>query len=92
MREVTIAVVQMKPVLGEPEENLVKMSEQISKIASSQKVDLFVFPELISSGSELGLSFTELAQSIPGPTGGCAVKGLAKRWSCSRHGHEGQVC
>jgi predicted amidohydrolase len=68
MREVTIAVVQMKPVLGEPEENLVKMSEQISKIASTQKVDLIVFPELISSGSELGLRFTELAQRIPGPT------------------------
>jgi predicted amidohydrolase len=68
MREVTIAVVQMKPVLGEPEENLVKMSEQISKIAGQQKVDLIVFPELISSGSELGLRFTELAQRIPGPT------------------------
>ena len=68
MREVTIAVVQMKPLLGEPEENLVKMSEMIGKIASQQKVDLIVFPELITSGSELGLRFTELAQRIPGPT------------------------
>jgi predicted amidohydrolase len=68
MREVTIAVVQMKPVLGEPEENLVKMSEKITAIASQQKVDLIVFPELITSGSELGLRFTELAQRIPGPT------------------------
>src|SRR5688572_21193399 len=68
MREVTIAVVQMQPVLGEPEENLVKMSEKITAIASSQKVDLIVFPELITSGSELGLRFTELAQRIPGPT------------------------
>jgi predicted amidohydrolase len=68
MREVTIAVVQMKPVLGEPEENLVKMSEKITTIASQQKVDLIVFPELITSGSELGLRFTELAQRIPGPT------------------------
>ncbi|MEM9953038.1 MAG: carbon-nitrogen hydrolase family protein [Chloroflexota bacterium] len=68
MREVTIAIAQMKSLLGEPEENLVKMSEQISTIASQQKVDLIVFPELITSGSELGLRFTEVAQRIPGPT------------------------
>ncbi len=68
MREVTVATVQMKPRLGEAEENLVKMSEMISKIASQQKVDLIVFPELITSGYELGLRFTELAQRVPGPT------------------------
>ncbi len=68
MREVTIAVAQMKPKLGEQEDNLVTMSETISKIASQQKVDLIVFPELITSGYELGVRFTELAQRIPGPT------------------------
>lgn len=68
MREVTVATVQMKPKLGEAEENLIKMSEMISKIASQQKVDLIVFPELITSGAELGLRFTELAQRVPGPT------------------------
>jgi predicted amidohydrolase len=68
MREVTVAVAQMKPRLGEAEENLVKMSETISKIASQQRVDLIVFPELITSGYELGLRFTELAQRVPGPT------------------------
>jgi predicted amidohydrolase len=68
MREITVAIVQMKPLLGEPEENLVKMSEMIGTIASQQKVDLIVFPELITSGNELGLRFTELAQRIPGPT------------------------
>lgn len=68
MREINIAVVQMKPKLGEAEENLIKMSEMISKIASQQKVDLIVFPELITSGNELGLRFTELAQRVPGPT------------------------
>ncbi len=68
MREVTVAVVQMRPRLGEAEENLVKMSEMISKIASQQKVDLIVFPELITSGNELGLRFTELAQRVPGAT------------------------
>ena len=44
MRELTIATVQFKPKLGEPEENLVKMSDFVSKIASQQKVDLIVFP------------------------------------------------
>jgi len=68
MREITIAVAQMKPKLGEPEDNLVQMSETISKIASQQRVDLIVFPELITSGYELGVRFTELAQRIPGPT------------------------
>lgn len=68
MREITVAIVQMKPQLGEAEDNLVKMSEMISRIASQQKVDLIVFPELITSGNELGLRFTELAQRVPGPT------------------------
>jgi omega-amidase len=68
MREITVATVQMKPRLGEMEDNLVKMSEMISKIASQQKVDLIVFPELITSGYELGVRFTELAQRVPGPT------------------------
>lgn len=68
MREITVATVQMKPRLGEMEDNLVKMSEMISKIASQQKVDLIIFPELITSGYELGLRFTELAQRVPGPT------------------------
>lgn len=68
MREVTIATVQFSPKLGEAEENLVKMSDFVSKIASQQKVDLIVFPELATSGNELGVKFTEIAQRIPGPT------------------------
>lgn len=68
MREITIATVQMKPALGEPEDNLVKMSDFVSKIASQQKVDLIVFPELVTSGYELGVRFTELAQRVPGPS------------------------
>lgn len=68
MREVTVAVVQMSPRLGEAEDNLVKMSEMIARVAAAQKVDLIVFPELVTSGNELGLRFTELAQRVPGPT------------------------
>lgn len=74
-REITIAVVQMKPELGNSEANLAKMSEFISKIASQQKVDLIVFPELATSGYELGVKFTELAQRVPGP----AVNLIAQR-------------
>jgi predicted amidohydrolase len=68
MREITVAVVQMHPKMGEAEENLVKMSEMVGKIAAHQKVDLIVFPELITSGYELGVRFTELAQRVPGAT------------------------
>ncbi len=68
MREITVAIVQMKPLLGEPEENLVKMSDFVSTIASQQRVDLIVFPELVTSGYELGVRFTEIAQRVPGPT------------------------
>src|SRR5690349_11882267 len=75
MREITVATVQMKPTLGDSENNLVKMSDFVSKIASQQKVDLIVFPELITSGYELGVRFTELAQRVPGP----AINLMAQR-------------
>lgn len=75
MREITVAVAQMKPVLGNPEDNIVKMSAMIREIATQQHVDLIVFPELITSGAELGLRFTEVAQRIPGAT----VNLIAKR-------------
>jgi predicted amidohydrolase len=75
MREITVATVQMKPELGNVENNLVKMSDYISTIASQQKVDLIVFPELITSGYELGVQFTEIAQRVPGP----AINLMAQR-------------
>ncbi|MGH2522083.1 MAG: carbon-nitrogen hydrolase family protein, partial [Anaerolineales bacterium] len=66
MREVTVATVQMKPKLGEVEENLEKMSDLVAKIAGQQKVDLIVFPELITTGYECGVRFVDLAQRVPG--------------------------
>src|SRR5579859_4577174 len=75
MREITVATVQMKPELGNSENNLVKMSDFVSKITSQQKVDLIVFPELVTSGYELGVRFTELAQRVPGP----AINLMAQR-------------
>jgi predicted amidohydrolase len=68
MREISVATVQMKPELGQMEDNLIKMSEFIANIASEQPVDLIVFPELITTGYEIGPRFPELAQRVPGPT------------------------
>lgn len=68
MREITVAAVQMKPELGKVEDNLVKMSDFVAKIASQQKVDLILFPELATSGYEMGVKFTDVAQIVPGPT------------------------
>ena len=68
MREISVATVQMQPELGQMEDNLIKMSEYITRIATEQPVDLIVFPELITTGYEVGPRFPELAQLVPGPT------------------------
>lgn len=67
-REITVATVQMEPVLGQMEENLVKMRELITRVATEQPVDLIVFPELVTTGYELGPRFPQLAQRVPGST------------------------
>jgi predicted amidohydrolase len=58
----------MEPELGRMEENLVKMREFIDRVATEQPVDLIVFPELITTGYELGPRFPQLAQRVPGAT------------------------
>jgi predicted amidohydrolase len=68
MREVTVATVQMKPQLGQMEDNLVAMSNWIKQVATEQRVDLIIFPELITTGRECGVSFTDFAQRVPGPS------------------------
>ncbi|HEC33308.1 MAG TPA: carbon-nitrogen hydrolase family protein [Chloroflexi bacterium] len=68
MREITVATVQMQPALGQMEENLVKMGEFIRRIATEQPVDLIVFPELATTGYEMGPRFPQTAQLVPGPT------------------------
>jgi len=67
MPEITVAVVQMQPVLGQMEENLAKMGEFIRRIATEQPVDLIVFPELVTTGYEVGPRFPQAAQRVPGP-------------------------
>ncbi len=75
MRELTVATVQMKPELGSVEENLGRMSETISRIATQQPVNLIIFPELVTTGYEAGPRFPQLAQRVPGP----AVNVIAQR-------------
>jgi predicted amidohydrolase len=68
MSKITVATVQMEPKLGQMEENLIKMGDFITRVATEQPVDLIVFPELITTGYELGPRFPSLAQRVPGPT------------------------
>jgi predicted amidohydrolase len=75
MQEITVAVVQMYPRLGEVEENLIAMGKFMDQICTEQKVDIVVFPELATTGYELGLRFTDVAERVPGP----AVNLLAQR-------------
>ena len=66
MREITVATVQMHPRLNEVEANLVHMADVIKKICQEQPADLIVFPELVTTGYECGVRFTDLAERIPG--------------------------
>ncbi len=68
MRETFIAIAQFHPRLDEPEANLTRMGEIIDHICAAQKVNLIVFPELSTTGYELGVRFTELAEQVPGLT------------------------
>jgi predicted amidohydrolase len=68
MREISVAAVQMLPKLGEQQDNLVRMGEWLDKVCTEQRVDLVVFPELITTGYECGVQFTDLAERVPGPT------------------------
>ncbi len=66
MRALNIAVVQMKPELGKMEANVGRMSDWVQKIATTQPVDLIVFPELSVTGYEGGQRFSQMAQRVPG--------------------------
>ncbi len=68
MREITLAIVQMHPRLGDVGENIISMGSFIEEICQKQKVDLILFPELITTGYECGVRFTELAETVPGYT------------------------
>ena len=74
-REITVALVQMIPTLGEIETNLRRMNDFVDRICQEQPVDLIVFPELATTGYECGPRFTELAEYVPGHS----VNYMAKR-------------
>lgn len=66
MREVTIAVAQMSPVLNQVEQNVNSMCKMLEDVCLQQKVDVVVFPELCTTGYECGLRFADLAERVPG--------------------------
>ena len=66
MADITVAVVQMQPVLGDVEANLYHMAETVERICSEQKTHLIVFPELATTGVENGVNFNRLAERVPG--------------------------
>ncbi len=66
MRELKVAVVQMQPELGKMQANISQIVESIRKIATTQPVDIIVFPELSVTGYEGGQRFTQMAQRVPG--------------------------
>jgi predicted amidohydrolase len=68
MREITVAAVQMFPKLAEPQDNLARIGQWLDKICTEQRVDVVVFPELVTTGYECGVQFTDLAERVPGPT------------------------
>lgn len=75
MRQITVATIQMEPKLADVGSNLERMSDFIAQVCSEQPVDLIIFPELITTGYECGVHFTDLAERVPGP----AVNLMAKR-------------
>ncbi len=66
MAEITVAVVQMQPKLGDLEANLYRMADTIERICSEEKTDLIVFPELATTGVENGVNFNRMAERVPG--------------------------
>jgi predicted amidohydrolase len=66
MRQITVATVQMAPRLNEVEANLERMGKCVEDTCRDQKVDLIVFPELVTTGYECGVRFTDLAENVPG--------------------------
>ena len=64
MREVTIALAQMSPLLNQVEQNLTAMSKFVEDICLQQKVDLIIFPELCTTGYECGVKFANLAERV----------------------------
>ena len=82
MREVTVALAQMNPVLNEVEQNLAEMGKMVENVCLQRKVDVVVFPELSTTGYDCGLHFADLAERVSGR----AVSTLSRRAvECNTH-------
>ena len=82
MRQVTVAVAQMSPLLNEVERNLDTMGALVENTCLHQQVDLFVFPELCTTGYECGVRFADLAERVSD----YAVSSMSKRAvDCGTH-------
>ncbi len=68
MRKVNVALAQTVPVLNEVDRNLVAMAKLVEQTSLRQKIDLFVFPELSTTGYECGVRFADLADRVEGRT------------------------
>jgi predicted amidohydrolase len=64
MRQVTIALAQMTPVMDDVSRNLDTMVKLVEDVSLQHKIDLFVFPELATTGYECGVRFADLAERV----------------------------
>jgi predicted amidohydrolase len=64
MRQVTIALAQMNPVMDDVSRNLDTMVKLVEDVSLQHKIDLFVFPELATTGYECGVRFADLAERV----------------------------
>ncbi len=66
-RMMTIALAQLKPVIGDSETNLRRALESVEK-AKAAGANLLMLPELHLQGYRADERFAELAETIPGPS------------------------
>jgi predicted amidohydrolase len=64
MRQITIALAQIAPVLNDVDRNLDLMTRAVENACLRQTVDLVVLPELSTTGYECGVRFADLAERV----------------------------
>ena len=52
MRQITVAVAQMSPLLNQVDQNLAAIGRMIEEACLQAKIDIIVFPELCTTGYE----------------------------------------
>lgn len=80
--KIKVACVQMLPKLFDVKYNIEKMSNLITKVVeNNNKIDLIVFPELITSGYECGNEFQNLAETVEDSQSIKIIGDLAKKFN-----------